>query len=173
MAGDGGGLRSWAGGACHAWVCCALGGPEDEIPLGWLGALCSGWGACEWAVIEGGMGSALASSLPERGSMGGRGMDESKKKIHVVEDEANILNLVELLVRSIGHEPYCFSSGEAALAAARASCPDLLLTDYRMAGMNGVELIEAVRATVSKTIRLFSSRAINSRRVSSACSYAI
>jgi len=62
------------------------------------------------------------------------------KKILVVDDEAHILHVVSMKLRNAGFEVITASDGEEALELAEAERPDLLITDYHMPVMNGVEL---------------------------------
>lgn len=59
----------------------------------------------------------------------------------VVDDDAEFRTLVDLHLRSEGHEVRCASSAEEALLAAAERRPDLLLLDVRLGGRDGGELI--------------------------------
>ena len=67
------------------------------------------------------------------------------KRVLVVEDESRVaeaLCRVLSLPQGGGHQvDYC-SSGEAALSRLQETQPDLLITDLRMSGMSGLELLE-------------------------------
>ena len=65
-------------------------------------------------------------------------------RILIVDDDASLLRLLSLRLRSEGHEPLEASSGEAALACLDQDLPQLLITDLRMGGMDGLQLFEAV-----------------------------
>ncbi len=80
-------------------------------------------------------------------------MNEQRKRIYVVEDDKNIRIVMELVVKSLRHEVRSFTFATDGLEAIKSNCPDLILTDYRMPhGMDGVELVRAVRETVSQTV---------------------
>jgi CheY-like chemotaxis protein len=68
--------------------------------------------------------------------------------IFVVDDDPALLELTELLLRSKGYDLRAFCSPYSALEALKqcSTPPDLLLTDYDMGTMNGIELIERFRA---------------------------
>jgi len=70
--------------------------------------------------------------------------------ILVVDDEESNLKVLERLLGREGYEVRTARTGPDALEAARAKTPELLLTDLKMPGMDGLELLKAVR-TVSPT----------------------
>jgi two-component system, NtrC family, response regulator GlrR len=65
-------------------------------------------------------------------------------RILIVDDDPALLRLLSLRLRSEGHEPIEASSGEAALSNIDRELPQLLITDLRMGGMDGLQLFEAV-----------------------------
>ena len=67
-------------------------------------------------------------------------------KVLVVDDEADIRLLHRVLLESAGHEVTEAIHGAEALEAAKASAPDLIVTDLMMPVMTGDQLITAVRA---------------------------
>ena len=69
----------------------------------------------------------------------------SKRTILVVDDEADILNFLELVLKERGYEVLTAPSGERALAAARAHVPDLVLLDIMMPQMDGWEVLRLLR----------------------------
>ena len=70
--------------------------------------------------------------------------------ILVVDDEESNLKVLERLLGREGYEVRTARTGPDALDLARANTPELLLTDLKMPGMDGLELLKAVR-TVSPT----------------------
>ena len=70
----------------------------------------------------------------------------SKPLILVVDDDAPIITLMRSLLREFGYEAHTATSGAAAIAAARAERPDLVLLDKNMPGMSGSDVIRALRS---------------------------
>jgi len=65
--------------------------------------------------------------------------------IVVVDDDRINLGLIRRLVGQIGHEVETFADAESALLRLADLRPMLLITDYRMPGMDGLELVERLR----------------------------
>lgn len=63
-----------------------------------------------------------------------------KKKILVVDDEEDILELVRYNLSREGYEVTCASSGEDGLKAARNELPDLIVLDLMLPGIDGLEV---------------------------------
>ena len=66
-------------------------------------------------------------------------------KILLVEDDQQILDMMEILLRKIGYEPVLVPDVLEALARVRDSPPDLVLLDIMMTPINGWEFLENVR----------------------------
>lgn len=68
------------------------------------------------------------------------------KRILIVDDDPNVRRLVSLaLTEDSPYEVYAVSSGEAALLHISRHPVDLLFTDIRMPGMDGLDLVQRVR----------------------------
>ena len=65
--------------------------------------------------------------------------------IMIVDDDEQILTLVEILLRRQGYQVVKAQSAYSALEFLDSTLPDLMLLDYMMPGMNGLELCEQVR----------------------------
>jgi two-component system, NtrC family, response regulator GlrR len=65
-------------------------------------------------------------------------------RVLIVDDDAALLRLLELRLRAEGHDVVEAASGEAALGLLDHELPELLITDLRMGGMDGLQLFEAV-----------------------------
>ena len=66
-------------------------------------------------------------------------------RILVVDDEEAILYVFERYLSVAGYGVTVAGNGVDAIRAAEAGPFDLLITDFRMPGMNGVEVIHALR----------------------------
>jgi DNA-binding response OmpR family regulator len=76
-------------------------------------------------------------------------MDEKrgeKKRVLVVDDEPNIVLSLEFLLRQAGYEVAVARDGPAALAAAEEFAPALVLLDVMLPGLDGYEVLQALRA---------------------------
>ena len=67
-------------------------------------------------------------------------------RVWLVEDDASIRWVLERALRASGMVPRAFDSAEPALNALRSDVPDVLLTDIRMPGTSGIDLLREVRA---------------------------
>jgi two-component system nitrogen regulation response regulator GlnG len=66
--------------------------------------------------------------------------------VWVVDDDASIRWVLERALRQGGMEPTAFEEAASALTALRREQPDVLVTDIRMPGRSGLELLEELRA---------------------------
>ena len=66
--------------------------------------------------------------------------------ILVIDDDPELLELATELLSGDGHRVLVASSGEDALAMMRAVHPDLILLDYFMPEMNGLAVVERLKA---------------------------
>jgi DNA-binding NtrC family response regulator len=65
----------------------------------------------------------------------------ARKKVLVVDDEKNQREIYTLILEDDGYEVTTGQSGEHALKLARENDFDLVLTDYKMTGMDGLMLL--------------------------------
>ena len=70
---------------------------------------------------------------------------QTKPKILVVDDEDRSLRLVEAMLAPEGYEVVLAHSGEEGLEKIRDTCPDVVLLDIMMPGMNGYEVLRILR----------------------------
>ena len=66
--------------------------------------------------------------------------------ILVVDDEPNYLIVLSELLKEEGFEVFTAESGEAGLKVARENDLDLIITDMRMPGMDGLQLLKSVKS---------------------------
>jgi two-component system, OmpR family, alkaline phosphatase synthesis response regulator PhoP len=67
------------------------------------------------------------------------------KRILAADDEAHILHVVCLKLRNAGYEVLTAEDGEEAAELCLAERPDLLITDFQMPRLTGVELCRRLR----------------------------
>lgn len=66
-------------------------------------------------------------------------------RVLVVEDDADILTLIVHKLEQAGHDVTARTDGPAGLATAREIHPELIVLDWMVPGMNGLEICEAIR----------------------------
>ncbi len=71
-------------------------------------------------------------------------MSESSASVLVVDDDADLLRLLDMRLRSAGFRPVLAGSGEQALARLAVARPHAVITDLRMPGMDGQALFERI-----------------------------
>lgn len=77
-----------------------------------------------------------------------------KKKVIIADDEMYICKLIESLIEwdAYGMEVIAFASnGNEAYSLCRACKADILITDIRMPGLNGLDLIKKINEDISET----------------------
>ena len=68
-----------------------------------------------------------------------------KANILIVEDEARMRRLLELSLGEEGYNTISADSAEAGLKLAERESVDLVLTDLKLPGMTGLQLLEGMR----------------------------
>jgi two-component system response regulator PilR (NtrC family) len=66
-------------------------------------------------------------------------------RILVVDDELSMRQFLEILLKKEGHEVFCASDGEEALAGFQAGPWDLLVSDIKMPKMGGLDLLRKAK----------------------------
>src|SRR5688500_10817143 len=66
----------------------------------------------------------------------------SVKKILVADDETHILHVVSLKLKNAGYTVLTARDGQEALELAQQERPDLIITDYHMPQLSGLELFQ-------------------------------
>src|SRR6187402_2830737 len=69
----------------------------------------------------------------------------AEKTILVADDESHILNVVSLKLRNAGFRVLTARDGQEALDIALAERPNLLITDYHMPQLSGLELCRRLK----------------------------
>ncbi len=69
----------------------------------------------------------------------------AKEHILVVDDEADILDLLEYNLTIDGYHVTCVKTGEKALTVARSATPDLILLDLMLPGIEGLEVCKILQ----------------------------
>lgn len=84
------------------------------------------------------------------------------KRILLADDNTDMRDYVHRLLQARGYDVTAVGDGEAALAAAHSSTPDLILSDVMMPGLDGFGLLRAIRTDplfASLPVILLSARA--------------
>ena len=76
----------------------------------------------------------------------------------VVDDEEQIRRALDINLRAHGYEVAVAATGEAALTAAAARVPDLVLLDLGLPGIDGLDVIRGLRGWASVPIIVLSAR---------------
>ena len=69
----------------------------------------------------------------------------SNKKALVVDDEIHIVQVVAIKLRNNGFDVTTAENGAVALDIAKQEKPDIIITDFQMPVMTGLELVENLR----------------------------
>jgi len=67
-------------------------------------------------------------------------------RVLVVDDEAHIVQVLSLKLRNAGYDVLTAADGEEAFEMARTHRPDVVITDFQMPYMTGLELCRAMKA---------------------------
>ena len=69
------------------------------------------------------------------------------RRLLIVDDEPNLLRAVAACLRAEGYEVCTARSGRDALVSLAESLPDLIISDVRMPGMDGHQLVQRIRSS--------------------------
>ncbi len=86
------------------------------------------------------VGRSMAAAVDERG-----GATASGETVLIVDDEPDIVDLLRATLAPEGFHLLHAHDGEAALRLARSERPSLILLDWRMSGMDGLEVCRILR----------------------------
>ena len=73
------------------------------------------------------------------------------KKVLVVDDDGDVREFIDVVLSTLGYETRLAEHGESGLHIAQCEHPDLILTDEKLPGMRGVEMLQRLRAAGDKT----------------------
>lgn len=73
------------------------------------------------------------------------GEQKAMKTILLVDDSTTMLMSMEGILKRAGFQVETATNGDAALKKISSSCPDLMITDLNMPGMDGITLIREAR----------------------------
>jgi two-component system, NtrC family, response regulator GlrR len=71
-------------------------------------------------------------------------MSVESPKVLLVDDDRDLLQLIAMRLTAAGHAVTAVESGEQALASLAVARPQVVVTDLRMAGMDGMALFDAI-----------------------------
>jgi CheY-like chemotaxis protein len=69
----------------------------------------------------------------------------AERKVLVADDEIHIIHVVTIKLRNNGYEVLSAENGNDAFAMACKEKPDIIVTDFQMPGMTGLELVRRLR----------------------------
>ena len=74
-------------------------------------------------------------------------MSEAARRILAVDDDPDLLRLLTIRLKSAGYEVTAVESGEKAIAQLSVARPELVVTDLKMSGMDGMTLLDTIHQT--------------------------
>ncbi len=81
-----------------------------------------------------------------------RSQTASGLRVLVVEDDPLVLPAVKLALEDLGCDVAVAQSGAEAVTLARTAIPLLVISDFRLPGMNGIETISAIRSALGRDV---------------------
>jgi two-component system response regulator PilR (NtrC family) len=73
-------------------------------------------------------------------------------KILIVDDEQSMRDFLAIMLKKEGHEVVAAGTGNDALKAIQAEIFDLVITDVKMPGMDGIEVLKTIKDISSETV---------------------
>src|SRR4051812_8033341 len=100
------------------------------------------------------MAAGLQSTAPVEALMTQAPGTATNGRVLLVDDEENILRSIKRVLRRGNWEIETASDGASGLALLRTFQPQVVISDFRMPGMNGVDFLAQVKAESPKTQRI-------------------
>jgi DNA-binding response OmpR family regulator len=88
-----------------------------------------------------------------------------RARVLVVDDDADIRELLQVLFARAGYEVGCADSGRAALRALYSARPDLVVLDVTMPELDGWETLERIRDVADVPVMMLTARATELEKV--------
>jgi len=76
---------------------------------------------------------------------------EMSKKIMVIDDEKIVVDMAKMALEHDGYVVETFLNGESALARLKEEAFDVVVTDFKMKGIDGMEVLRTVKEQYPKT----------------------
>jgi signal transduction histidine kinase/ActR/RegA family two-component response regulator len=89
--------------------------------------------------------SGAAELSDVAGAMNLLARDRDHSRILVVDDDPGVRRFIVECLQMLGHEVTQAATGQDGLAMLEVDAPDLLIVDFAMPGMNGIDVVQAVR----------------------------
>jgi two-component system response regulator MtrA len=86
-------------------------------------------------------------------------MDGVRGRVLVVDDDQALAEMLGIVLRGEGFEPFFVEDGDKAMAAFREHKPDLVLLDIMLPGTDGIEVCRQIRAESGVPIVMLTARA--------------
>lgn len=90
------------------------------------------------------------------------------ERVLLVDDDPGIRRSLARIIRAKGYQVDIACDGESAVSLAREFCPQLLIMDIRMPGIDGVEAFEQIRVDHPDVPAIFMTACSSSHRVARA-----
>jgi CheY-like chemotaxis protein len=78
-------------------------------------------------------------------------VDTNLQQVLLIDDEEGIRKVMSIALRDAGYEVWIAESGEQGLEIFRRQQPPLVLTDIKMPGMDGIEVLRRVKEMETDT----------------------
>jgi len=75
-----------------------------------------------------------------------------KAKILLIDDDASLRRVLEYNLLEEGYEVQAAASGEEGLRLFKQFQPDLVITDMKMSGMDGLKVLNAIKESSAETL---------------------